>query len=182
MLLVLLCCSCFSFQTKWERVEASRFTAPDGSMRVELPEGWALSGTLLTRDGTSLQWISFQRASEELAKMRADLEDELARSEEVSNASCAQVTIGGRPATEIRLEAPPRPPYFLFDFPDDGWFGDEASNTYLMYWITDGDREFLLAYCAPTLYYFERDLPAFEHLVASFEPLPPRSPDARLPR
>jgi hypothetical protein len=176
-LFALLLQSCISFDLfEWKRIEVEQSAKDYQSFRVQLPIGWARVGSLLTRDGVELQRIWCHQLSEEVLQempSAAGLAAAIAASDNVSNVECTPVTIAGREATTIRFEGPPWPHLLFFDGLSDFYQG---TYSHVLHWISDGDREFLLGYSAPTLYYFERDLPAFERFVASFEPLPP--PDA----
>ena len=174
--------ACISFQVEWERVESTQFTSDDGSFHVELPVGWGRAGALLTKDGTGLQRIWILRLSEETLELIPSAEQlaaSLAESPACSNVESTHVSVAGRPATELSFAGPVWPPLLFFDALDG--LSPQELQSHRLYWFTVGEQEFVLGYSAVP-FYFERDLPVFERLVASFEPLPSRTDAARLPQ
>ena len=77
----------------------------------------------------------------------------------------------GREGWRVSFSAPFMPfSLGLNDLIQFGLFPFEGEWHHEIYWIRSADdRGFLFWYWAPPLLYFERDLPVFERLVASFE-------------
>jgi len=177
LVLVAALSSCFSFEVRWERVEARNAAFHHDGYRLELPLGWARCGTCLTRDGSSLQAILFHRLPR--AEVEAELDPGapefadglktcLGQDDHVRNLECEELTLAGRRATRLRFEASSAPGFegslLAGFFPMDGLY------RYELYCVTDPSGDLLLfAYGAPPLVYFERDLDVFERLVASLE-------------
>jgi hypothetical protein len=183
-LAVAVSAGCISFDVAWERVETRSRVAREDGYRLELPVGWARSGNWLTRDGLQLQAIGFVKVDAETMfpdgtpldprspDLCAQLEAAALESgDDVRAVECEEVTLGGRRAVRLRFEG--RFPSGFGCWPDlflgvfltpQSWWRHEID------WVEDPSGEmFLFTYGAPPLVYFERDLAAFEDLVASLE-------------
>jgi hypothetical protein len=164
--------------SNWELVpEASRWDDPGGRFSVELPRGWVRErgpwDTLrVTRDGYPLQAIVLQRKpladAFKRLKVKAGpqtLPVELGQWQEAafrreSETALAATTheltparVGGRPGFRLRMSR----------HTEDGLPLER-----LAYGVADDKDYYLLAYEAPRLHYFDKHLPAFEEMAASF--------------
>lgn len=160
----------------WVRVEKPAVVAPDKSFTVEVPVGWVRAAmvtdkVLITRDGAGVQFIRIgKRAHEEaFPKIKKGttaemLPTELAelviaeiKSEEAMAGlkvlSNAPADIGQRTGFRLHLQMKNQ---------------DGLRFESVVYGLVDESGFYELTLRAPTLHYFERDLPVFEQAVQSF--------------
>lgn len=165
-LLLALSSGCISFDVEWERVEPASAVVQEGGFRLALPVGWARSGNFLTRDGGMLHGILFRALRDDERGLDAARE-----APDVRGFRCTEFERDGLHLRHASFEASlTAVGCGLGDLAT--WFLRplEAEGRYELVQIEAASGgALLLVYLAPPLYYFERDLPAFEALVASVE-------------
>lgn len=163
--------------TTWVRVSKPEIVAPDQSFSIDLPVGWVLSTSqkdaiFVTKDGAFIQYIEASRVDHEnalknikkstsAALLPTELADlviaNLSQQIQVGNASLLVVSnepasIAGHQGFRLHCQIKTT----------EGLRIERVS-----YGFVTQQGFFLLTYNAPTLHYFERDLPAFEQSVRS---------------
>ncbi|MCG8634535.1 MAG: hypothetical protein MI863_11955 [Desulfobacterales bacterium] len=162
---------------QWKVIEKPELTSAGSSYRVQGPVGWIqLTGiekhTFITREGPSLQAIEVQQAPMDKAFEGIDIEinDNVLISElaqfyvadfkaknqglQVSRTDTMPFTIDGKQGFKVTMEFRSEEG-LVFDIITCG--------------LLFGGQFYTLVYHAPRLHYFERDLPVFNRVVASFE-------------
>ena len=160
----------------WSRLDTATTTEPDQFYTVELPAGWVRAEmfkdrVMITRDGIPLQFIEVTRRPGdqafpqiergiptgtlplELAEMQIaeyKRHEQLAALEVLAN---LPATLGGLKGYRLHTR-----------------YRTGAGLRYeiLTYGVASAEGYFTLTYRAPTLHYFQRDLPVFDTLVRSF--------------
>ncbi len=167
--------------SSWNRVQKPQVVAKNANFEVEIPTDWmqqsGLSeGVLVTRDGQSIQYIRIERPAHDKAfaqikkTSNADLlPNELAEllvavrtaRPGVSNLKVSQnepVSFGGKDGVRLRMSYKnPR----------------GASYDQIVYAAAEDKRVLIFEYEALSRIYFDRDLPQFEKVLASFKDLSP---------
>lgn len=162
----------------WEPVpQGSRHDGPGQSYAVELPAGWLRSRgksdlVRLTRDGFALEEIVIMRNPQkkpfvrlkkpvtadmlpsELAELQlADFERESETLAAARVIAMAPAQVGGRSGFRLHI----------------AWTNDDGLPLgRVVYGVCDKDHYYMLGFEAPHLHYFDKHLPAFEAMVASF--------------
>lgn len=178
ILLIVLFLSLTSCQT-WTQVKNDEFThGPNNRFMIKLPNDWMHANLvhdriIVTRDGISIQYIEAMSMSPEdaFAKIDKKVEGNITpeglaeltlaelRKEELIGASLkvlenTPVKIGAHDAYRLHVE-----------FKSQKGLRFER----IIYGMLNGDYIMRLTYQAPTLYFFKRDLNAFENTVKTFQ-------------
>lgn len=161
----LLAGACAGTKVEPDRVETPLFVAEDGSYRIDLPLGWLRDGNSLTRDGE--QTITFNSgpvlagagaidasAPDLFLAMRHELEVQPG----VTVLDCGPATFDGVPGFRMHFRTAP----------SEESAGAVPRET-LICGAVAGEVLFAFGFEAPVGEAFERDLPVFERMVASFE-------------
>ena len=149
---------------------------PDASFSVTIPDGWwkpdYIDKYLITKDGPFLQYVliqerpvnrPFKNTSKKIRSGMLPQEaagiivDELASDHFITNFTVIEngpAVIDGHEGFKI-----------LFSYKNKK--GSEFKTLY--YGFIRGDKFYSLRYCAELQHYFEKDLPAFEQIIASFK-------------
>lgn len=174
ILSVSLLSGCFA---TWSRITLPEMKGPGNRYTVKAPTGWIHAafiqqGICISKDGPNLNWIDVRHAGKKTAfkTIGVEIKDTQLVTEvaeyylahfkkthpdgTVNLMALSPARISGRSGFRMRLET--RDNRGLID-------------DYLIYGVTDDDYFYRLLYRAPRLHYFERDLAAYETLVASFQ-------------
>lgn len=173
LLALALAPACAAREVEPERVESPHYVSADGSWTLELPLGWLRDGNALTREDFAAQSITFNAgpvlddsdpkavdasAPELLQAMREQLEAQPG----VTVLACLPATFDG--LAGFRL-------HFREALPSAA--GEEpASREHLICGAIAGETLFAFAYEAQAGAPFQRDLEAFERMLASFDHRP----------
>ncbi len=164
--------------TTWTRVEQGQNQQLDTnrSFSVVIPTQWVrLTNTMnnisVTRDGTMLQWIEVKRRNKE--KPFASLDKALPSQPLVTELAEYYLADTKKQAANIHIEQLDLQPVSIAE--QTGFRmtlklvnsrGLEVHMITYGVWVEGWFYQ--LSYQAPKLYYFERDLPAFEQIVGTF--------------
>lgn len=176
LLCVFLVLSLVSACATWVRLEEPHVVAPDKSFTVEVPVGWVRAAmvsdkVLITRDGTGVQFIRVGKREhkEAFPKIKKSTTAEMLPTE------LAELVIA-----EVKSEKNMSGLKILSNTPADidqrtGFRlhlqmknQDGLRYEVVVYGLVDKGGFYELTFRAPTLHYFQRDLPAFEQAVKSF--------------
>lgn len=160
----------------WTRVEQPQMTGPDRAFTIEAPVGWMhaanLKGKLfLTRDGPDIQFIRVFKTSHDEAfpaMKRASAPDMLPS--ELAELAVAELKAN---TTGVVMEVTENAPLEIAGhrgFRLHLRFRTEEGLRYEVLFCGFAGKEgyYGLLYQAPTLHYFQRDLPEFEKMVRAF--------------
>jgi hypothetical protein len=179
-LVLLGACAATEEQGTWEPLASTEYVAPDGSYRLELPEGWQRAGQTLTREGPEHQTITFNSGAVlPEGEVPVDpavqpyllqaLQDELAAQPGTRVLALGSAQLDDLPAFRMHFVQAPSA--------DDAASAAEpgaegAERETLIYAAIEGSTLYALAYEAEPGAGFAQDLPVFEAVVASFRRVP----------
>ncbi len=176
LICVFLILSLVSACATWVKLEKPVVVGPDKSFTVEVPVGWVRAAlvtdkVLITRDGTGVQFIRIGKRAHEKAfpKIKkgttADMLPtevaELLIAEIKSEEAMSGLTVLTNEPADIAQKTGFR---LHLQMKNQSGLRYEA----VVYGFVDKSGFYELTFRAPTLHYFERDLPAFEQAVHSF--------------
>ena len=174
MILLLLVLAGCTPPPSWQKVETSTLNAPSGTYSADFPIGWSHfsvgDAVLVSRDGPALQLLKITRRDLD----KAFPQTKNSASVDMLSSELADAVIG-----EIKSEVEAADVLENAPAQIDGAKGVRIHFRYanqeglrfdeVIYAFVDPQGLYLLSYHAPMLYYFERDLGAFEKAVASFK-------------
>lgn len=169
-LLVLAGCA----QPSWQKVETPTLNAPSGAYSADFPIGWSHfsvgDAVLVSRDGPALQTLKITRR---------DLDKAFPQTKNLASVDMLSSELADAVIGEIKSEVEAADILENAPAQIDGAKGVRIHFRYankeglrfdeVIYAFVDPQGLYTLSYHAPTLYYFERDLAAFEKAVASFK-------------
>jgi hypothetical protein len=160
----------------WTRIDQPQMVGPGRSFTIEAPTGWMHAAyfkdaILLTRDGPAIQFIRVMQTSH----MKAFPALKKASAPDMLPAELAELAAAELKAdpSRIGLEVVESVPLQIAGhsgFRMHLRFSDEQGLRYEMAVCGFAGKEglYTLLYHAPTLHYFQRDLPEFESIVKAF--------------
>lgn len=173
LLVVFLVCGC----APWKPVKEGRVNG-EGNLSVELPAGWmqatapGVEGIMITRDGLALQFVQVQWQSHQ--EVFADLSKET--SSEILPSELADLTVAHLKTKEglenlVVVENRPENIGGLQGFRIHLRFKNPKGLRYdrIVCGVANEKGIYFLTYQAALLYYFDKDLNAFEEMVSSFQ-------------
>lgn len=161
----------------WSRIETPRMSGPDGCYHVTVPPCWIHAafiddGICISKDGPLMNWIEVKHFRKDQGFPLTEVKlthDQLIT--EVAEYFVAELKARHAGNTMNHLGTEPAE--------IDGRSGFKVNLEFinlkglafevLAYGLADDVHFYYLLYKAPRLYYFDKDLAAFEQLVASFK-------------
>ena len=176
VILPLLLALSLSACANWTQIKSPEVRSREGRYRVTLPLCWLrhnhLAGKMgLSKDGPLLNWIEIKYAikKESLPLTRVEIRDDMLVSEVAEyvlaelNEQYRQVTLN-----HIRTEPAAVGGESGFKIHVETINADGLEYELIVYGVVSSQYLYQISYSAPRLYYFGKDLQAFEDMVASF--------------